>query len=278
MRRSVVRVVLPLLQRQPLLLREFASPPLREQKARPNPPLRESESAPRIAGILVSNLSKCTPATLTASVQQQVDKLTPGLREFAVEHETDTGRFQPGWPQDPASFIKGGGKISVRSSSFNMNLAERLAVLERNLERNHREQASRISSLEGDNHTLKQINLNQMRVLRRIFLDKFRKDFRMKGDTPRSLISWNDWVFGLDSETRVRGLTQDDLKLTLLGKDLGDDLAQNVGNTAAHEADSSQIAIALEFFMSEQGESTRWDKLFKALYGMTVKDAITSLS
>ena len=113
------------------------------------------------------------------------------------------------------------------------------------------------------------IKLNQMKILRRIFLDSFREDFRMKGLAPKPENLWNEWVLQLDSETSVRGVTREDLELTLLGKRPG-----NVRDGAAH---GLQISIALDFFMSEKGESRRWDNLIKALYGVTVKDAIASL-
>ena len=52
---------------------------------------------------------------------------------------------------------------------------------------------------------------------------------------------------------------------------MGDGVAQSIRDAAAHEADKSQIAISLDFFMTELGESKRWDKLFKALYGISMK-------
>ena len=45
---------------------------------------------------------------------------------------------------------------------------------------------------------------------------------------------------------------------------------QTLGDTAAHEADASQIAIALDFFMKE----LRWGKLFKGFYGNSVEDVM----
>lgn len=259
MRRAVFRTVLPRLQRQPSLFRNLASPP------------HENKSAARTAGILVSNLY--SPDNLRELVQQQDDKLSPGLTDYEVQHQTRSGTFRPGWPTDPHGFIRRGGEILVRSQSFDMNFAERLA----SVERKDQEKGFQISLLTNDNQTLKRININQMKVLRRIFLDSFRKHFRVNGPAPRPLKSWNDWVYGLDSAVSVKGVTRDDLQLTLFGKKVGEDVAQNVGDRAAHEADASQIAIALDFFMTEKGESKRWDNLFKALYGMSVQDAMANV-
>lgn len=169
-----------------------------------------------------------------------------------------------------------------------LTFAERLACLEQK----DQEMESRISSLERrsqtllkhdtqtlkhDTQTLMHIKVNQMKVLRRSFLNSFRKDFQMKGHAPMPLELWNDWVSGLDADTSVRGLTKNDLELTLVGKRLGEHLGQNIGGIAAREADVSQTAIALDFFMSTGADSRRWDNLFRAMYGVSVKDAIASL-
>lgn len=114
MRRAVLRCVLPHFQRQPTSFRGFVSQDATTQGG----------SEPKITGILINNLQKCSPDSLRAAVQQIIDKVSPGLRNYEVQHQsaTDPGQFLPGWPTNPHSFIKRGGEILVRSQSFNLGL------------------------------------------------------------------------------------------------------------------------------------------------------------
>lgn len=56
----------------------------------------------------------CSPELLKALMQQHINMLSPKLVGFEIQHQSASGEFITGWPENPQKIFKRQGKLIMR--------------------------------------------------------------------------------------------------------------------------------------------------------------------